>query len=710
VSKSSSSRHGGRDAAAPAPRSPGHVRNVAVVGPPAAGKTTLVEALLVRAGALPRAGRVDDGTSALDTDDVEVSRRHSVALSAAAVEHRGVKLTLLDTPGVPDFVGEVRAGLRAADGVLFVVSAVGGLDARTAQLWEECAAVGVPRAVVVTQLDRPRADVDEAVALCRRLLGEGVHQLQVPLHADDGTVAGLLDLLQLRVHDWSSGEPVERNPDPEHLPMVDGLRSELLEAVIAESEDETLLDRYLAGEDLDEELLVRDVERAVARGHFYPVVAVAPLQGAGTSELLDLLVSGFPSPLEHGCPPVTRPDGAPVEPLRCDPDGPLAAEVVRTSTDPYLGRVSLVRVFSGTLRPDVAVHVSGHGGQERGHPDHDVDERVGALSAPLGAALRPVAECPAGDVCAVARLTTAETGDTLSSPGDPLLVAPWDLPEPQHPVAVAAASRADEDRLAGALARVVAEDPTVTVERRADTGQVLLWCLGETHAEVLLERLRGRHGVAVETPDVVVALQETLARQVTVTGRHVKQSGGHGQYAVVVVEVGPLPPGSGVRFEQRVVGGSVPSAFHGSVEKGVRTQAERGVTPGRPLVDLQVVLVDGKAHSVDSSDAAFQAAGALALREAAAAAGLQVLEPWTELEVEVPSTFVGPVLSDLSGRRAQVTGTDADPGSGDVSTVHAQVPEAELLTYAAALRSVSHGTGRSRRRPLGHRPAPPGRG
>jgi len=317
-----------------------------------------------------------------------------------------------------------------------------------------------------------------------------------------------------------------------------------------------------------------------------------------------------------------------------------------------------------------------------------------------------VAECPAGDLCAVLRLRSAETGDTLSSAGDPLLVAPWDLPDPQLPIAVVASSPADEERLAAALTRLLAEDPSVRLERRAETGQLLLWCVGEAHAEVLLEHLRGRHHVAVETPDVVVPLRETLAGAVTATGQHVKQSGEHGQYAVVVLEAEPLPAGSGVVFEQRVTGGAVPSAFHVSVEKGVRAQAEQGVTPGRPLVDVRVVLVDGKAHAVDSSDAAFAAAGALALREAAAAAGLRVLEPWVELEVDVPAPFVGRVMSDLAGRRAHVLGSEADPEHPDRATVRAEAPEAELLTYAAALRGVSQGTGRSRRRPLEHRPAP----
>ncbi|WP_448619365.1 elongation factor G-like protein EF-G2 [Geodermatophilus sp. URMC 65] len=675
--------------AAPGPRPADKVRNVALVGHAAAGKTTLAEALLVATGALTRAGRVEDGTTCLDSEEVEVRQQRSVSLGVATVEHDGHRITLLDTPGSPDFVGELRAGLRAADAALFVVSAVNGVDAGTVQLWEECASVGMPRAVVITQLDRARADVEETVRLCQTMLGAGVYPVHLVDRGPDGSVSGVVNLLQ----------PGAEAPD------ADRLRSELIEGIIGESEDEALMERYLAGDELVQGDLMSDLETAVARGHFHPVLCAAPLQGIGIDSLLYLLVNGFPSPMEHGCPPATRPNGSPAAPLSCDPDGPLVAEVVKTTTDPYLGRVSLVRVFSGTLRPDTPVHVSGHGMADRGHPDHDVDERIGAVSSPLGATLRPVAACPAGDVCAVARLTAAETGDTLSSPEDPRLVPPWDLPTPQLPVAVEAASRADEDRLATALARLVAEDPTVRLERRPDTAQLLLWCVGEAHAEVLLERLRTRHGVAVNTVPVRVPMVETLAGSARVTGRLVKQSGGHGQYAVVVVEAEPGEPGTGIVFQQRIVGGTVPGQYHGSVEKGIRAQAEKGVNGDRPLVDARFTLVDGKAHSVDSSDAAFQAAGALAVREAAAAAGTRVLEPWCEVEVVVPGEYVGAVMSDLSGRRARVTGSDADP-ERDRTTVRAEIPEVELLGYAGALRSVSHGTGSFTRRPMGYEPAP----
>ena len=682
--------------AGPEPRPPDRLRNVVLVGRSGAGKTTLVEALLARTGTIARAGRVEDGTTVSDSTEVERRQQRSVQLALAPLEHAGCKVNLLDTPGHPDFVGELRAGLRAADAALFVVSAADQVDARTAQLWAECAAVGLPRAIAVTQLDKPRAAFDEAVAACQEAFGDGVHPLHLPVAGQDGP-AGVLDVLTGTAHDRVPDGTAERPcTDPERDRLA-APRAALLEGVIAESEDETLLERYLAGEDLDPELLLTDLERAVASARLHPVLAVAPLTGTGAGELLDVLVRGFPSPLEAAAPLVTRPDGSPAGAVSCDPAGRLLAEVVRTSADPYLGRLCLVRVFSGTLRGDLPVHVSGHGPVRA---EHDGDERVTGLYDPLGAVLRTVATCPAGDLAAVARLSTAETGDTVSARDDPLLVPPWELPEPQLPVAVAAASRTDEDRLDEALAAVAAEDPSLRVVRDAGTGQLVLWCHGEAHADVVVERL----GVPVTRPSVQVALRETLPGPVRATGRLVKQSGGHGQYAVVVLEVAPRPAGSGTTFSSRVVGGAVPAAYVGSVEKGVRAQAERGVHPGMPLVDLDVVLLDGKAHSVDSSDAAFSAAGALALREAAAQ-GTCVLEPVSAVEVQVPAWAVGAVMSDLAGRRARVTGSS---GEGALTTISAEVPDLELLRYAVQLRALTAGTGSFTRRHLRHEPAPSG--
>ncbi|WP_229398353.1 elongation factor G-like protein EF-G2 [Micromonospora okii] len=683
---------------APAATDPGGVRNVVLVGHSGAGKTTLVEALLAATGTIGRAGTVADGTTVCDHDPAAVRQQRSVSLSCAPLVHDGVKINLLDTPGYADFVGELRAGLRAADAALFVVSAVDGMDAATAALWEECAAVGMPRAVAVTRLDHPRADFDEAVALCQRVFGENVLPLHLTMLGDDGeSVAGLLGLVTRRVFDYTGGLPAQvREPDPEHLPAIAESRNELIEGIIAESEDESLMDRYLAGEEIDTAVLVADLEKAVARGHFHPVVPVCAATGVGLDVLLDGLVSAFPSPLEHELPAVTGLDGSPRPPMACDPDGPLVAEVVRTTVDRHLGRVSLVRVFSGTLRPEQTAHVAGHGMAGRGHPDHDADERVGHVYSPLGAALREVPACVAGDICAITKSGSAETGDTISAKEDPLLVAPWEMPEPLLPVAVVARSRADEDTLARNLARLVAGDPTLRLERNPETHQLVLWCMGEAHADVVLDRLRGG-GAELDTEPVRVALRETLTTPAKGHGRHVKQSGGHGQYAVCDIEVEPLPRGAGFEFVDRVVGGAVPHHYVPSVEKGVRAQAERGLVAGHPVVDLRVTLVDGKAHSVDSSDAAFATAGALALRDAAERGGPVLLEPVDEVEVRVPDHTVGAVLGDLSGRRGRVLGTGPDPDAEGRTLVRAEVPATGLLRYAVELRALTAGAGTFRR-------------
>ncbi len=688
---------------APVAEAPASVRNVALVGHSGAGKTTLVEALLAATGTIARAGRVEDGSTVTDYDDAETRQQRSVSLALAPFQHNGIKVNLLDTPGYADFVGDLRAGLRAADAALFVVSAADSLDGATSLLWEECAAVGLPRAVVITKLDSPRADFEATVAACQAAFGDGVLPLYLPLHTEGG-VGGLIGLLSQQVFDYTSGQRVERAPDAEHLPLVADARNALIEGIIAESEDESLMDRYLGGEDIDTKVLVDDLETAVARGSFFPVMAAASPTGLGTAELLEVLTSAFPSPLEHELPPVSRPDGRPHDPLDCDPDGPLVAEVVKTTTDPYVGRISLVRVFSGTLRPDTAVHVSGHGLADRGHADHDVDERVGALTSPLGKTQRPVSHCVAGDIVAIAKLSRAETGDTLSAKDDPLLVAAWEMPEPLLPVAIRAKSKADEDKLGQGLARLVAEDPTLRLENNQETGQLVLWCMGEAHADVLLDRLKTKYGVEVETVDLRVPLRETFAAKATGKGRHVKQSGGHGQYAVCDVQIEPLGSGEGFEFVDKVVGGAVPRQFIPSVEKGVRAQMERGVSAGYPVVDLRVTLFDGKAHNVDSSDMAFQIAGGLALKEAAKAASVLLLEPVLELSVLVADEYVGAVMSDLSGRRGRVSGTE--PVGAGRTLVKAEVPETEVVRYAVDLRSISHGTGTFSRRYRRHEPMP----
>jgi elongation factor G len=692
---------------APVVEEPGRVRNVVLVGHSGAGKTTLVEALLAVTGTIGRAGSVTEGTTVSDYDPAAVRQQRSVSLSCAPVVHEGIKVNLLDTPGYADFVGELRAGLRAADAALFVVSAVDGMDAATAALWEECAAVGMPRAVAVTRLDHQRADFEETLAVCRATFGDNVLPLYLPLHGDDGeSVVGLIGLISQRVFDYSGGYPPQlREPDAEHLPAIEDSRGELLEGIIAESEDESLMDRYLSGEQIETSVIIEDLEKAVAHGSFYPVIPVCAETRVGLDALLEILTSAFPSPLEHDLPQVAGLTGDPRAPLSCDPNGPLVAEVVKTTVDPYVGRVSLVRVFSGTLRPESAVHISGHGMEARGHADHDADERIAHIYSPLGAAVREVPYCVAGDICALTKSTSAETGDTISGKDDPVLIAPWNMPEPLLPVAIVAKTRSDEDALAKNLSRLVAGDPTLRLERNPETHQLVLWCMGEAHADVVLDRLRAG-GVELDTEPVRVALRETFGVGSKGHGRHVKQSGGHGQYAVCDIEVEPLPRGSGFEFVDKVVGGAVPNNYIPSVEKGVRAQMERGIVAGYPVVDLRVTLFDGKAHPVDSSDAAFQTAGSLALKEAAEKGQMSLLEPVDEVFIRVPDGFVGAVMSDLSGRRGRVLGTTPDEDGGEKTLVHAEVPATDLVRYAVELRAMTSGTGTFRREFARYEPMP----
>jgi elongation factor G len=680
------------------------VRNVVLVGHSGSGKTTLVEALLSATGAIQRMGRVEDGTSVSDFDEVEIRQQRSVNLTVAPLIHAGVKVNLLDTPGYADFTGDLRAGLRAADAALFAVSATEGVDGLTRMLWDECAAVGMPRAVVITKIDHQRGDFEQALDACRAAFGDAVAPLYLPVGGAGTDLQGLIGLLSGRMFDYSSGTRTERDPDAALADRVGELRGTLIEGIIQESEDESLMDSYLSGEEIDPKSLIDDLETAVARGTFYPVLAASAPHAVGMEELLEVITQAFPSPDEHPLPAVTSVDGKPVTGLKSDPDGPLLAEVVKTTSDPYVGRVSLVRVFSGTLRPDTVVHVSGHGMAERGHADHDSDERVGALTSPLGKHQRPVPACPAGDICAVAKLTSAESGDTLSSKERPLLMEPWNMPEPLLPVAITAKSKADEDKLSQALSRLVAEDPTLRMENNPETHQLVLWCMGEAHADVMLDRLSSRHGVAVETVDLRVPLRETVASKAQGLGRNVKQTGGHGEFGIAHIEVEPLPSGSGLEFVDKIVGGVVPRQFIPSVEKGVRAQMEQGVLAGYPMVDIRVTLFDGKAHSVDSSDMAFQKAGRAALRDAADKARVSLLEPVAEVSVMVPDDYVGAVMSDLSSRRGRVLGTE--PVQGGRTLVKAEIPELEIVRYAIDLRSMSQGTGSFSRSYLRYEPLP----
>ncbi|MDR1393968.1 MAG: elongation factor G-like protein EF-G2 [Bifidobacteriaceae bacterium] len=683
---------------------PGKIRNVVFVGSSGSGKTTVVEGLLLTTGEIGRAGSVAEGTTVTDYEDIEHRTNRSVGLALAPLSFGGVKVNLIDSPGYADYLGDLRAAIRAADAAVFVISAVDGISGATRLLWDELARERMPRAILITKLDNPRADYDAVAEACREAFGDSVLPMMVPIYQSEAEIGCLLDILTGKVVDFTSGKRVVRDAAGEEVGKMERNREAFIEQLITESGDEDLMEAYLEGGELDGEALKADLQKAMAAASFFPIMPMAAAGGIGSEDLLYLIRDGFPSPVVAAIPDVVDASGKTID-VSCDPKGPLVAEVIKTTQDSYVGRISIVRVFAGTLRAESTVHVEGAGAPYSDLGSHSSNERIGTLTSPLGAKQRPVPYAVAGDLAAVARLVGAETGDTLSDPSRVLIAQPWVSPEPMLPVAIKAVNSSDEDKLGTGLNRLVSEDPTLRVEHNQETRQTVLWTMGDAHVDVTFQRLADKFGVRVERVPYRVPLRETFAQKVQAEGRHVKQSGGHGQYAKCQIEVEPRAPGEGFEFVDKVVGGAVPRQFIPSVEKGVRTQMTKGVLAGYPVVDIRVTLFDGKAHSVDSSDAAFQMAGALALREAARKTGaISLLEPVVTMAILVDDEHVGAIMSDLSSRRGRLTGTESMAGGRTM--VKAEVPQVEVTNYAIDLRSMSRGTGSFTSEYLGHEPMP----
>ncbi|MDR1806761.1 MAG: elongation factor G-like protein EF-G2 [Propionibacteriaceae bacterium] len=672
------------------------IRNVVLIGSSGSGKTTLFEHLIKSRVPAYRGEKADPERAA--------------ALAVAAIAVGPTTVTLLDAPGHPDFVGELRAGLRGGDGAVFVVSASDGIDAVTASLWRECEKVGMPRAIALTKLDDGRTNFAAALDGLQEAWGTAVQPAYVPI-IDGEAIKGNLSLVSQTVHDYSTGKRVRREATAAELATIEDYRAALIEGIIQESENEDLMERYMEGDSLKADDLLADLMKAVYKGHFYPVVPVNSLDDVGLEELLTVIKNAFPVPSRHHLLVASVKGGAVEEAEAAvgDPNGPLLAQVIRSTSDQFSGRLSLVRVFSGTLKTDDVITVSGHrslftGRADTAHPDHDDTEKVGPLSVPDGVDSKPVAQVEAGQIAYVGKLSHAETSDTLSPRDKAALIRPWDLPEPLLPVAVVAATRNDEDKLPAALARLAVEDTSVRVERTVETDQTVLWTMGQAHVDLLINRLQNRYGVNVTQQPIKVAYRETFVAKGAAEYTHKKQSGGHGQYGKASIEVEPLPRGTGFEFVDQVVGGAVPRQFIPSVEKGVKAQMAKGVLAGYPVVDIRVTLFDGKAHSVDSSDAAFQMAGALGLKEAAKNGNVQLLEPVMAMSIVVGDEYLGNVMSDLPSRRGRLTGTESI-GNGR-TLVKAEVPEFEITNYAVDLRSMSRGTGSFTREYIGHEPMP----
>jgi elongation factor G len=633
------------------------IRNVVLLGHGGTGKTALAEALLAVAGATDGRG----GT--LDHEPEERDRGHSLSLGVSCFEWQDHTINLLDCPGGPDAIGDAYPAIRAADVAIFVVDATAGIQPQHDQLWAACDALDLPRIVLFNKLDGENAAYQANIDALRERYGKAIAPVHMPVGVQR-EFTGVIDLLHEVAVTLVDGQRHRGEIPDDRREQAARNRESLVEAIV--EVDDALLERYLEGDVPDAKELDAVFAQGIAGCRFFPVLCAAVDTRIGVRLLADFLVDECPSPADR------RPDAS---------SQPCAAYVAKTLSDPYVGRINLLRVLQGEIKPDDHLIVGRTGADVR---LHQLFKLRGKEQLPAGIAVT-------GDLIAVAKLDDVVTGDVLHAKDAPIEVEPLVLPEPFHRVAIEPETTSDEDKLSTALQRLTEEDPALRVERDAETHQVVLRTYGPGHVDVTIARMKRKFGVSIRQVPLRIPYRETLRGPGSGLGRHVKQSGGHGQYGIASIEVEPLPRGGGYEFEDRIVGGVIPNQFIPSVDKGVQEAMSHGVLAGYPVVDVKVRLVDGKHHSVDSSQVAFEIAGSLAFREAARAAGINLLEPILDVEVTVPDDLTGDVMGDLSSRRGRIQGTDqAAPGR---TTVQAQVPQAEVSSYIAELRSLSSGTG-----------------
>jgi elongation factor G len=658
------------------------VRNVVLVGHSGAGKTSLADALLARAGVVPRAGKVDDGTSALDTEPESVKRKISLSLGLApftwtASDGNTYRINLLDTPGYADFEGEVDAAMSVADLAVFVVSAVDGVEVSTELLWRKAAQRRLPRMVFVNKEDKERADFHAVLAQLTATFGSGFAPLELPI-GEASSLHGIADVLSEEAYEYEPGGTHHSEPMPADVADEEHrLHDAIVEEIVSGDDDQ--LERYLSGDALSVAELERTLRHEVLDGIEFPVLLGSAATGVGLDRLADFICELGPCPLDR---PVTVVAGDDLVEVAADKGAKPLLYVFKTIADPFVGQLSVFKVLSGVVRADDHLVNSRTG----------TDERLHGLFVLRGKEQMPVTEVSAGDLAAVAKLASVHTGDTLAPKGLPVRVDGIEVAVPQYGVAIVPRTQADDDKLGSAIARLQAEDPLLHVERNDETHQTVLRGLGDTHVAVALERLARKFGVNVDTAPVRVAYRETIAGHADVEGKVKKQSGGHGQFAVAQMRVSPLPRGAGFAFVDSVVGGAIPRNLIPAVQKGVEETMVGGGLHGFPIVDVQVDCYDGKYHSVDSSEMAFKTAASVGLKDALAKAGVVVLEPVSLVRISVPSNHQGEVMGDITTKRGRVLGTDTADHGEQVVTAH--VPTREIQRYAVELRSMTGGRGR----------------
>lgn len=659
--------------------SPERIRNIVLLGHQGSGKTTLAEALLYISGEVTRMGSVQEGNTICDFEPEEIKKAISVSVALAPFEWKEHKINLLDAPGYADFIGEAQAAIRVADAAILVISAVDGIQVQHEALWRLAKNAGIPRFVFVNKLDRERADFHAVLNSLTEKLGPGFAPVDLPL-GEEHDFHGIVDVLSEKAYHYDSGASSASSDMPADLQAeANRLHTRIVESV-AETDDD-MLERYLGGEELSPHEIAKGLHRGVCEGTVFPVLVGSASKLIGLDRLADLIVEMAPSPVERGSLVGAKP-GTP-EPVErtISPGEPLSAFVFKTISDPYVGRISLFKVISGTLQPDSVVF----------NASTSSEERVAQLFTLRGRSQVPQPQLVAGDLGAVAKLAHTHSGNTLADKAHPILYEQLESPDRVIAKAIAPRTKGDEDKLMTALSRIQEEDPALLLERNAETRQTLLWGTGDTHLDIALERLSRKYGVEVQEIPLRIPYRETILGPGKAIGRHVKQSGGHGQYAICNLEIEPLERGGGFEYVDKIFGGAIPSQFIPSVAKGVEKTMAEGAVAGYPVVDVRVKLVDGKFHAVDSSDMAFQIAGSIGFREAVANAGVALLEPIMDLEVLVPDSYLGDIMGDLNSKRGRIQGTDS-VGAGR-QLVRARAPMAEITRYAIDLRSMTGGQG-----------------
>jgi elongation factor G len=651
------------------------IRNVVLLSHQGAGKTSLAESMLFTSGTIQRLGSAADGTTTSDYDPLEIERHMGINLSLLPIQWQGIKLNIVDTPGYADFIGEARSGLRVTEGAMIVVCAASGVEVGTEQMWSDTGKGNLPRLIFVNKMDRDNADFFSTLKGIQSKLSPKCLAVQLPIGSQK-EFQGIIDLVTMKAYIGADSQEAEI---PSSLrEQAEASREKLVEAAV--EVDDELVNKYLEGQAINDEEIFAAIRRSTIAGRLVPVFAGSALKGVGSRQILNAICSYLPSPEENG--PIVAKDASTgsQEEIKPDSESPLSVLVFKTTADPYVGKLSYFRVYSGVIS----------GNSQVWNASKNSMERIGQLFTMLGKNQQTVPQVAAGDVGAVAKLNLTTTGDTLCLREHPVILPGIEFPKANFSMAIEPQAKTDLDKMSTVLPRICEEDPSLQTRRDADTNEFVISGVGDNHLEITREKIRRKFGVEVKLDLPKIPYKETITMSANAEHKHKKQTGGHGQYGHVLLELEPLPRGGGFEFVKKIVGGAIPQNYIPSVEKGVNEAKQEGVLAGYPVVDVRVSLYDGSFHAVDSSDIAFKIAGAQALKKGLSQGQPVLIEPIMKLTITVPESYTGDITSDLNTKRGRVLGMN--PGNG-INVIEAQAPYAELLRYALNLRSLTQGRG-----------------